>query len=64
MDWKQAVGEGILGAGAAAVVSLPIVVLRWAYIGMKSDYRKFKEKRASRRAARQSATRVEPPISR
>lgn len=45
IDWKQALGMGILGAGAALLFSLALLVPRWLWIGMRSDIRRRRERK-------------------
>ncbi len=37
MDYKQAIGEGIIGAGSALLVGGVLLLCRWLWIGLRSD---------------------------
>lgn len=67
MDFRLAVAEGIAGGAAAGLIGLIGLMLRWLWIGMKSDWqswrRRREEKRMARLATRYSA-RTEPPLRR
>jgi hypothetical protein len=65
MDYRQALGEGIIGAGAAAVVGLVTLIFRWTLLGLRSDLGRLaarrKEKRLEKKARQE---RREPPLTR
>lgn len=45
IDWRQALGMGILGGGVALIFSLALLVPRWLWIGMRSDIRRRRERK-------------------
>lgn len=65
MDLKQVLGEGIIGGGAAAVVGLFLLLVRWLVMGFREDLRRWMAKRRQKKLDKQARkTRVEPPIFR
>lgn len=67
IDLNEAINHGIASGGAALVVSLALMLPRWVFIGMRSDFRRWRERRAEKRKTRQiarSASRKEPALRR
>lgn len=46
IDAKRLVGQGLVGAGAALLVGLIIMIPRWIWIGIRSDLRRRRERKA------------------
>lgn len=67
VDLHQAIGHGIIGGGAALLVTLFLLIPRWIFIGMRSDFRHWRERKMAKREAKQAARysdRKEPSLRR
>ena len=62
MEWSQSlehivhkgVADGIAGGGAAALVTGVMAIIRWTWIGFRSDLRAYIARREAKRTARTS----------
>lgn len=65
MDYREAIGEVIVNAGAAAVVGFFLLIVRWIVMGIREDLRRWTAKRQQKRLDKQSQKgRVEPTLTR